>query len=80
MVKKRLFIVHVLDEILEVVCNADLLVHEIDGYILPCIAERDLRRFANLRSTSSELGLNLPLHEVLLTLLTKPDQYLIIPC
>ncbi|KAL5074715.1 hypothetical protein RYX36_013699, partial [Vicia faba] len=26
-------------------------------------AERDLRRFANLRSTSSELGLNLPLHE-----------------
>ncbi|KAL5067769.1 hypothetical protein RYX36_018656 [Vicia faba] len=34
-----------------------------DGYILPCIAERDLRRFANLRSTSSELGLNLPLHE-----------------
>ncbi|CAI8605669.1 unnamed protein product [Vicia faba] len=35
----------------------------LDGYILPCIAERDLRRFANLRSTSSELGLNLPLHE-----------------
>ncbi|CAI8609562.1 unnamed protein product [Vicia faba] len=35
-----------------------------DGYILPCIVERDLRRFANLRSTSSELGLNLPLHEV----------------
>ncbi|CAI8593672.1 unnamed protein product [Vicia faba] len=35
-----------------------------DGYILPCIAERDLRRFANLRSTSSELGLNLPLHEI----------------
>ncbi|CAI8596410.1 unnamed protein product [Vicia faba] len=34
-----------------------------DGYILPCIAERDLRRFSNLRSTSSELGLNLPLHE-----------------
>ncbi|CAI8600241.1 unnamed protein product [Vicia faba] len=34
-----------------------------DGYILPCIVERDLRRFANLRSTSSELGLNLPLHE-----------------
>ncbi|CAK8569375.1 unnamed protein product [Lathyrus sativus] len=35
-----------------------------DGYILPCIAERDLRQFANLRSTSSELGLNLPLHEI----------------
>lgn len=35
-----------------------------DGYILPCIAERDLRRFANLRLTSSELGLNLPLHEM----------------
>lgn len=35
-----------------------------DGYILPCIAERDLRRFANLRLTSSELGLNLPLHEI----------------
>ncbi|WJX71455.1 hypothetical protein P8452_55449 [Trifolium repens] len=39
-------------------------VHEIDGYILPGIAERDLRRFANLRLTSSELGLNLPLHEI----------------
>ncbi|PNY12344.1 flap endonuclease GEN 2-like protein [Trifolium pratense] len=35
-----------------------------DGYILPGIAERDLRRFANLRLTSSELGLNLPLHEI----------------
>ncbi|MCH97176.1 flap endonuclease GEN-like 2-like, partial [Trifolium medium] len=35
-----------------------------NGYILPGIAERDLRRFANLRLTSSELGLNLPLHEI----------------
>ncbi|KAK2367034.1 5'-3' exonuclease family protein [Trifolium repens] len=35
-----------------------------DGYILPGIAERDLRRFANLRLTSSELGLNLPIHEI----------------
>nr|KYP41946.1 Flap endonuclease GEN-like 2 [Cajanus cajan] len=35
-----------------------------DGYILPSIAERDLRRFANLRLTSSEVGLNLPLHEI----------------
>ncbi|XP_057762890.1 single-strand DNA endonuclease 1 [Arachis stenosperma] len=35
-----------------------------DGYILPSIAERDLRRFANLRITSSELGLNPPLHEI----------------
>ncbi|KAM7266590.1 hypothetical protein ACFE04_004487 [Oxalis oulophora] len=35
-----------------------------DEYILPKIAERDLHRFANLRSTSSELGLRLPLHEV----------------
>lgn len=38
----------------------------IDEYILPKIAERDLRRFANLRLTSSEAGMNLPLHEVLL--------------
>ncbi|KAJ3692999.1 hypothetical protein LUZ60_012094 [Juncus effusus] len=29
-----------------------------DEYILPKIAERDLRRFANLRSSSSALGLN----------------------
>ncbi|RDY02709.1 Flap endonuclease GEN-like 2, partial [Mucuna pruriens] len=35
-----------------------------DGYILPSIAERDLRRFANLRLTSSEVELNLPLHEI----------------
>ncbi|KAL2967352.1 hypothetical protein AAZX31_16G171500 [Glycine max] len=35
-----------------------------DGYILPNIAERNLRRFANLRLTSSEVGLNLPLHEI----------------
>ncbi|WVZ15823.1 hypothetical protein V8G54_013389 [Vigna mungo] len=34
-----------------------------DGYILPSIAERDLRRFANLRLTSSKVGLDLPLHE-----------------
>ncbi|XVF53625.1 hypothetical protein PTKIN_Ptkin05aG0113500 [Pterospermum kingtungense] len=35
-----------------------------DEYILPKIAERDLRRFANLRSTSSRLGVNIPLKEV----------------
>ncbi|KAF3433003.1 hypothetical protein FNV43_RR24105 [Rhamnella rubrinervis] len=35
-----------------------------DEYILPKMAERDLRRFANLRSTSSELGLKLPLDEM----------------
>ncbi|KAE9621035.1 putative spleen exonuclease [Lupinus albus] len=35
-----------------------------DGYILPSIAERDLRRFANLRLTSSEVGLNPPLHQI----------------
>ncbi|XP_028127492.1 flap endonuclease GEN-like 2 [Camellia sinensis] len=35
-----------------------------DEYILPKIAERDLRRFANLRSTSSELGLGLPLDKM----------------
>ncbi|KAF8380285.1 hypothetical protein HHK36_027767 [Tetracentron sinense] len=35
-----------------------------DEYILPKIAERDLRRFANLRSISSELGVRLPLHEM----------------
>ncbi|XP_030536651.1 single-strand DNA endonuclease 1 isoform X1 [Rhodamnia argentea] len=35
-----------------------------DEYILPKIAERDLRRFAKLRSTSSELGVELPLYEI----------------
>ncbi|MED6211342.1 hypothetical protein PIB30_072809 [Stylosanthes scabra] len=35
-----------------------------DGYILPSIAERDLRRFANLRTISSELGVNPPLDEI----------------
>ncbi|EEF51407.1 conserved hypothetical protein [Ricinus communis] len=35
-----------------------------DEYILPKIAERDLRRFSNLRSTSSKLGVNLTLHEI----------------
>ncbi|CAK7337260.1 unnamed protein product [Dovyalis caffra] len=35
-----------------------------DEYTLPKIAERDLRRFANLRSTSSELGINPPLHKI----------------
>uniref|UniRef100_A0A7N2MK11 Single-strand DNA endonuclease 1 chromo domain-containing protein n=1 Tax=Quercus lobata TaxID=97700 RepID=A0A7N2MK11_QUELO len=35
-----------------------------DEYILPKIAERNLRRFCNLRSTSSDLGLKLPLHEI----------------
>lgn len=36
-----------------------------DEYILPKIAERELRRFANLRSTSSKLGVRLPLDKVL---------------
>ncbi|KAL8543938.1 hypothetical protein ACS0TY_004476 [Phlomoides rotata] len=35
-----------------------------DEYILPKIAERKLRQFANLRSTSSELGVRLPIHEM----------------
>ncbi|XP_038890874.1 LOW QUALITY PROTEIN: single-strand DNA endonuclease 1 [Benincasa hispida] len=35
-----------------------------DEYILPKIAERDLRRFANIRSKTSELGFNIPLQEV----------------
>ncbi|KAL7190939.1 hypothetical protein ACSBR2_023083 [Camellia fascicularis] len=35
-----------------------------DEYILPKIAERDLRRFANLHSTSSKLGLRLPLDKM----------------
>ncbi|XP_035550848.1 single-strand DNA endonuclease 1 isoform X1 [Juglans regia] len=35
-----------------------------DEYILPKIAERNLRRFCNLRSTSSNLGLKLPLHKL----------------
>ncbi|KAL0400772.1 UNVERIFIED_CONTAM: Flap endonuclease GEN-like 2 [Sesamum latifolium] len=35
-----------------------------DEYILPKIAERNLRQFANLRSTSSELGLHLPINEI----------------
>ncbi|KAL5554364.1 hypothetical protein UlMin_041765 [Ulmus minor] len=35
-----------------------------DEYILPKIAERDLRRFANLQSSSSEIGMKLPLHEM----------------
>ncbi|XP_059667066.1 single-strand DNA endonuclease 1 [Cornus florida] len=35
-----------------------------DEYILPKIAERDLRRFSNLRATSSELGLRLPLDKM----------------
>ncbi|KAK9291661.1 hypothetical protein L1049_019610 [Liquidambar formosana] len=34
-----------------------------DEYILPKIAERDLRRFANLRSTSPDLELQFPLRE-----------------
>ncbi|KAL6541592.1 hypothetical protein OROGR_011078 [Orobanche gracilis] len=36
----------------------------IDEYILPKIAERNLRRFANLRSTSSEVGVHLPVNEM----------------
>ncbi|XP_022140863.1 flap endonuclease GEN-like 2 [Momordica charantia] len=35
-----------------------------DEYILPKIAERDLRRFANLRSNTSALGFNIPLQEI----------------
>ncbi|KAJ8554451.1 hypothetical protein K7X08_025129 [Anisodus acutangulus] len=35
-----------------------------DEYILPKIAERELRRFANLRSTASQLGVQLPLDEM----------------
>ncbi|KAL6533140.1 hypothetical protein OROMI_027252 [Orobanche minor] len=35
-----------------------------DKYILPKIAERNLRRFANLRSTSSEVGVHLPVNEM----------------
>ncbi|CAH1413848.1 unnamed protein product [Lactuca virosa] len=35
-----------------------------DEYILPKIAERDLRRFANLRHTSSHLGVQLPLDKM----------------
>ena len=42
------------------------MIHISDEYILPKIAERNLRRFCNLRSTSSDLGLKLPLHKVLL--------------
>lgn len=36
----------------------------LDEYILPKIAERSLRRFAVLQSSSIEVGLNLPLHKV----------------
>ncbi|KAL3630604.1 Single-strand DNA endonuclease 1 [Castilleja foliolosa] len=35
-----------------------------DEYILPKIAERKLRQFANLRSTSSVLGVHLPVNEM----------------
>ncbi|KAK6155740.1 hypothetical protein DH2020_009988 [Rehmannia glutinosa] len=35
-----------------------------DEYILPKIAERNLRRFANLRSTSLKLGVHLPVNEM----------------
>ncbi|XP_073011434.1 single-strand DNA endonuclease 1 [Typha latifolia] len=35
-----------------------------DQYILPKVAERDLRRFANLRATSSALGVRIPLHGI----------------
>ncbi|KAJ1266753.1 hypothetical protein BS78_07G002200 [Paspalum vaginatum] len=35
-----------------------------DEYILPKIAERELRRFSNLRSTSSDLGMKPSLHEI----------------
>ncbi|XP_075648041.1 single-strand DNA endonuclease 1 isoform X1 [Castanea sativa] len=39
-------------------------IEKTDEYILPKIAERNLRRFCNLRSTSSDLGLKLPLHKI----------------
>ena len=42
--------------------------HGSDEYILPKIAEKDLRRFANLRSNTSNLGFNIPLQEVCLFL------------
>ncbi|PKI52046.1 flap endonuclease GEN-like 2 [Punica granatum] len=35
-----------------------------DEYVLPKIAERDLRRYAYLRSKSSALGLELPIHQI----------------
>ncbi|KAL5994471.1 hypothetical protein ACLOJK_024523 [Asimina triloba] len=35
-----------------------------DEYILPKIAERDLRRFANLRNTGQELGVHIPLNRM----------------
>ncbi|KAI4320022.1 hypothetical protein MLD38_033549 [Melastoma candidum] len=35
-----------------------------DEYILPKIAERDLRRFANLRSTAAKAGVDLPLQQI----------------
>ncbi|CAD5325257.1 unnamed protein product [Arabidopsis thaliana] len=34
-----------------------------DEYILPKVAERNLRRFANLQSRSTEVEVNLPLHK-----------------
>uniref|UniRef100_A0A1D1ZCF1 Flap endonuclease GEN-like 2 n=1 Tax=Anthurium amnicola TaxID=1678845 RepID=A0A1D1ZCF1_9ARAE len=38
-----------------------------DQYILPKIAERNLRRFANFRTTSEELGIRIPLQEMPIT-------------
>ncbi|KAH7669465.1 XPG/Rad2 endonuclease protein [Dioscorea alata] len=38
-----------------------------DEYIIPKIAERDLRRFANLRLVSSELGARIPFHKLPVT-------------
>ncbi|KAJ8615324.1 hypothetical protein MRB53_034696 [Persea americana] len=38
-----------------------------DEYILPKIAERDLRRFANLRYASSDLGVGILFHEIPVT-------------
>ncbi|EPS68611.1 hypothetical protein M569_06158, partial [Genlisea aurea] len=35
-----------------------------DEYILPKVAERSLRRFSNLRSSSSQSGVDLPLNEM----------------
>lgn len=55
---------------------------DLDEYILPKIAERYLRRFANLRSTTSALGVHVPINEVslccLLVLLTLPSSIFVV--
>ncbi|KAK9994461.1 hypothetical protein SO802_024164 [Lithocarpus litseifolius] len=44
------------------------MIHVADEYIPPKIAEQNLRRFCNLQSTSSDLGLKLPLQKALLNI------------